>query len=94
MPDIFPKGIADHLHAPVQCMEGYCTIHNPSPHHMREWTINIRESGMAERLCEHGIGHPDPDSIAWLKRSFGPDAEYFGIHGCDGCCNRDIHIVH
>ncbi len=33
-----------------------------------------------ERTCAHGIGHPDPDSLAWLGCE--------GIHGCDGCCHR------
>jgi len=61
---------------------------------MREWTINIRQSGLAERLCDHGIGHPDPDSLTWLRRVLGPEADWLGVHGCDGCCHRQIHIVH
>lgn len=29
-----------------------------------------------ERICPHGVGHPDPD-----------DEHADPIHGCDGCCN-------
>jgi hypothetical protein len=51
-------------------------------------------------MCEHGCGHPDPDSVAWLKRAYDRDPYYFvddpdatenpmwifHIHGCCGCC--------
>lgn len=38
-----------------------CCIHNPSDHHMRTWRQNWRgDKGVMERLCSHGIGHPDP----------------------------------
>jgi hypothetical protein len=33
-----------------------------------------------ERICEHGIGHPDPDD---RRIRTGED---MGDHGCDGCC--------
>ena len=37
-----------------------------------------------ERLCEHGIGHPDPDDASWRKDNTPNNADT--IHGCDGCC--------
>lgn len=53
-----------------------CTLHNRSNHYMRKfpqvWNPN---NGIIERVCEHGIGHPDPDEL--------PGAE---IHFCDACC--------
>jgi hypothetical protein len=60
---------------------------------MQEWPIIIRmdRRALAERECVHGVGHPDPDSLAWLARTYGQDEEeafYEGIHGCDGCCGR------
>lgn len=61
-------------------------IHNPTKHHMREWDVVLRETGLMERLCPHGIGHPDPDSAA----HFGPE---WGIHGCDGCCSEEIRTL-
>jgi hypothetical protein len=32
-----------------------------------------------ERVCPHGVGHPDPDDINVI---LGPEK----VHGCDGCC--------
>ncbi len=67
-------------HAPTACDGTPCPLHAPSDHHMRDWPTVLRMSGLIERTCAHGVGHPDPDSLAWL----GGD----GIHGCDGCCRR------
>jgi hypothetical protein len=33
-----------------------------------------------ERICPHGVGHPDPDHVFYTKRMTDT------IHGCDGCC--------
>lgn len=44
-----------------------CCIHSPSGHHMREWEMNWRsDTGVMERLCPHGIGHPDPDHMKYV----------------------------
>jgi hypothetical protein len=68
------------VHDPVECAGRYCCIHNPSDHPMRNWEQLWRDDrGLMERVCEHGIGHPDPDdpkSANALER----------MHGCDGCC--------
>ena len=46
--------------------------------------MNWREDrGILERLCMHGIGHPDRDSALYLE-SIGKSEE--NVHGCDGCC--------
>lgn len=65
---ILTKGLVTHKLA--QCKGEWCVLHNPSRHKMREWPIFIRtdRGGLAERVCEHGIGHPDPDSVAYYKR--------------------------
>jgi hypothetical protein len=43
---------------------------------MRSWPQHWRgDRGIIERVCDHGIGHPDPD-----------DRNRDKIHGCDGCC--------
>jgi hypothetical protein len=42
-----------------------------------------------ERICPHGVGHPDPDDLAYrisIAKKMGKDTKYLGIHGCDGCC--------
>ena len=67
------------VHSDTACAGEWCCIHNPSPHHMREWTMHWRsDRRIMERLCpDKGIGHPDPDDI-----------NKDGVHGCDGCCQR------
>lgn len=82
--------IALRTHPPEQCAGRACCIHNPSDHHMRSWRQLWRaDRGLMERLCEHGIGHPDPDHMSYV-RSINPDTvdgiHVDGIHGCDGCC--------
>lgn len=67
--------------AGLDCEGEHCTIHNPSDHHMNTWPI----ARGGERVCPHGIGHPDPDYLAWLNR-VQPDNSG-DIHGCDGCCS-------
>lgn len=77
-------------HRASDCMGHYCTIHNRSDHSMRsfpQWWRNDR--GIMERICPHGIGHPDPDDYKVMLSK----AEQ--IHGCDGCCgsaNADIPV--
>jgi len=63
------------------CVEEYCTLHERSNHSMREFPQHWRgDRGIMERICTHGIGHPDPDDYRFLN------GEDDGIHGCCGCC--------
>lgn len=71
-------------HARADCDGHPCPFHTPSLHPMIEEPMNLRESGLIERMCKHGVGHPDPDSVTWFQRH---GLEGFGIHGCDGCCS-------
>lgn len=71
-------------HNESRCKGSYCAIHNPSDHKMKLWPKVVRETGLIERTCEHGVGHPDPDSVAYYL-TIGKD---FSIHGCDGCCGE------
>lgn len=86
----YTTGTGQHLvnvHYPDECLGEHCPIHNPSDHPMREWPTNFRSGhdplsikpSHMERICEHGIGHPDPDD---------PLYEEVAVHGCDGCCAR------
>jgi hypothetical protein len=51
---------------------------------MREWRLVWRaDKRTFERLCPHGVDHPDPDALEYLERTQGLSAR---IHGCDGCC--------
>lgn len=73
------------VHNRDMCTGRPCVIHSPSEHKTRDWPMNFRFDKMAlvERLCTHGVGHPDPDSVHYFE-TIG--VERMGIHGCDGCC--------
>lgn len=71
------------VHPAGLCAGTQCWVHNPSDHHMTGWPVRWRaDKHTAERVCEHGIGHPDPDDRAYHHRQ-GRDVS---VHGCDGCC--------
>lgn len=80
---ILESGQKLQTHSPEKCAGETCCIHNPSDHRMsifpRYWRSDW--GGMMERICPHGVGHPDPD---WLARQ--NPAHRFDVHGCDGCC--------
>jgi hypothetical protein len=64
------------VHREFQCEHRNCPLHNPSNHIMLGFPQRWRnDRHMMERMCSHGIGHPDPDDITIDK-----------THGCDGCC--------
>ena len=73
------------IHSPKECEGRNCPFHNPSNHKMKDWPMNVRldNHGLIERTCSHGVGHPDPDSVAYFV---GIGIDYMSIHGCDGCC--------
>jgi hypothetical protein len=82
MPNTLPEGLV--AHAAGKCADQHCCIHNPSPHHMVTWPMLWRgDTGKMERVCEHGVGHPDPDDAAYWERL---GQGHRNIHGCDGCC--------
>ena len=74
------------VHAPDKCTGEFCTIHNNSDHHMKDWPQNWRaDRGIMERMCpDCGCGHPDPDDPTIIK------FRYEGIHGCCGACRPEI----
>lgn len=69
------------VHSATKCAGQRCTVHNPYDHHMRSFPTHLRGESpfdmsiFTERICSHGVGHPDPD-----------DPLAPGTHGCDGCC--------
>lgn len=70
------------------CKKYGCAIHAPSDHSMKNFPTHWRDDGRKmERICEHGIGHPDPDHLNWVKRTYGEARMMMEeVHGCDGCC--------
>jgi hypothetical protein len=71
----------------ADCDEG-CVIHNPSDHPMRNFPTHWRgDRGLMERICPHGVGHPDPDDLAYKRRMRGDGYVHAeSVHGCCGCC--------
>ncbi|SNS38373.1 hypothetical protein SAMN04488107_2326 [Geodermatophilus saharensis] len=50
---------------------------------MRTWPLVWREAyGFSDRICPHGVGHPDPDDVVALQAAGGATT----AHACDGCC--------
>lgn len=75
-----------------------CCIHNPSDHALRDAPMIWRaDRGLMERRCVHGVGHPDPDDLAFKRRTLGEDEAWgHGIHGCcaQRCCyTLDAEVV-
>lgn len=55
-------------HDRKRCQGRACVVHAPSGHHMADWpTVFRADRGITERLCPHGVGHPDPDDLAYRK---------------------------
>ena len=85
------------FHQIAHCENGDypCAVHSPSEANpMRTWdfTVRLEKFGLMERFCPHGIGHTDPDSLAWAHRHYddslgGKNVDALAIHGCDGCCH-------
>lgn len=75
------------VHRAAECEGTFCTLHNPSAHHMRTWRLHWRgDRRIFERICEHGIGHPDPDDLSYRRRQGTAN----GVHGCDLCCSPNF----
>lgn len=78
-------GVLSNVHPETQCAGRPCVVHNPSDHHMRDWDLNWRDDrGLMERICPHGVGHPDPDTAAFHEQQ---GQSWMNVHGCDGCCS-------
>lgn len=77
------------VHSKASCKGEHCVIHNPSDHPMRDFPTYWRtDRALMERICPHGIGHPDPDDIEFKRQLKGDEyAANESVHGCDGCCS-------
>lgn len=74
------------FHHPRDCAEQPwgCWVHRPLPHPLTGAPVVWRaDREIAERICSHGIGHPDPQGAAYVWQSRDVDVTR---HGCDGCC--------
>jgi hypothetical protein len=80
-----------YMHTRRDC-DGPCPVHSPSNHHMRGFLLFWRDDRkIFERICSHGVGHPDPDMLAFLLETGGSKVmQRESIHGCDGCCHVGV----
>ena len=58
-----------------KCPNCYSGIDAPTPEPIKQMRF---DRSFMERICVHGVGHPDPDSA-------GADP----LHACDGCCTNE-----
>lgn len=73
------------VHTSEECIGDHCWIHNPSDHPLDNHEVLWRtDRGFPERICDHGVGHPDPDHLEWERTVYGQTRS--SIHGCCGCC--------
>jgi hypothetical protein len=71
--------VVKNVHNKLECNPP-CTIHAHSRHSLCDTPLLWRnDRGIFEHMCQHGIGHPCPDSL---------NNNDSGIHGCDGCCMK------
>ncbi len=86
------------VHLRVDCItddgDQPCMFHSPTDHIMSDFPHHWRADRMImERLCEHGVGHPDPDQLQyWMNTRGGDAANAEMVHGCDGCCADVVEI--
>jgi hypothetical protein len=84
---VLEGGEVIYAHPRKDCVGRSCCVHNPSAHHMFAWPQHFRaDRALTERICPHGIGHPDPDDLYYKRLMAGTDDTADGVHGCDGCC--------
>jgi len=85
--DEYVTGVGQRLrvHNRKTCKGKHCVIHRPSKHPLANApTLWRDDKGIMERICMHGIGHPDPDGLNHLPKDV---QRTMSIHGCDGCCH-------
>ena len=94
---VLPPGYVMRTHPQSRCKGDICSVHNPSDHPLRDAPRYWRaDRGLMERLCEHEVGHPDPDDIAFTRRTYGDTAaDVRATHTCcpEGCCGTVARCI-
>lgn len=75
------------------CHQYGCPVHNPSNEAIAIGRLFWRDDrGIFERICEHGVGHPDHDMLRWMERTRG--ADYARVESVHGCCWHRCCVNH
>lgn len=74
---------------------GFCPFHKRSGHPLRSAPMAWRENlGRVDRVCPHGVIHPDTDSLGYLRKTHLWDTISINDpqhrEDCDGCCGQDL----
>lgn len=81
------------VHTVDQCAGQPCCIHNPSNHHMAQWSHSWDDTyGVMWRKCPHGNRHPDPDDLDYRRNRSMEAARIIFSHVCDGCCQPSLKL--
>lgn len=76
------------VHSDTACEGRRCIVHRQTHHTMEGWPMIFRaDRFLWERVCEHGVGHPDPDQFDYWELT---GRTYEAVHGCDGCCAKSF----
>ena len=68
-----------------------CVVHNPTDGVHRKLPLHWRDDrGIFERICKHGIGHPDPDQFPYWEAT---DQEGQRVHGCSVSCRNGCGVT-
>ena len=75
-------------HDAGECLLDHCPSHNPSRHPLASAPLRWRQDlELMERICPHGVGHPDVDSLNYIDVVEGSGrAARLSAHTCDLCC--------
>src|SRR4051812_45703377 len=66
--------VVPNIHPRQACEGRGCPIHHPSDHSMTGFKLYWRsDRGIFERICPHGVGHPDPDTLDFLATVLTPE---------------------
>lgn len=72
--------------ATAECYERGCVVHSPSTFALSDAPLNWRQDRhQFERICKHGVGHPDADQAEY---NTWHGMAHENIHGCcpERCC--------
>lgn len=83
-----PDGVKWTIHGKEGCNGKPCAFHNPTNHHMNSWPLDLNKEKnlLFERVCKHGVRHPDPDSYNYLSSLEPSKSAELMNHDCDNCC--------